>query len=94
MRKIIDEYMAQRFEDEFERYIVGAYTYQIFMKPGESEYALLLNFDEQLRAYEPLMSHQCLGNDDFPVPVSIMMGETDWMHEVDQGASQKLVELN
>lgn len=34
MKKIIVEYLDARIKDEYERKIVGAYTYQIFMREG------------------------------------------------------------
>lgn len=75
MKKIIAEYLEPRIEGDYEKHIIGAYTYQIFMKPGESEYALLINFDEQLRPFLPLGSTNKLASEDFPVPISIVMGD-------------------
>ena len=46
MKDIIRSYLSKRIDDEFQQAIVGAYTYQIFMKEnGTSEFALLINFD-------------------------------------------------
>ena len=55
MKEIIKQYLSTRIKDEWEQTIVGAYTYQIFMKEnGTSEYALLINFTKALQCYLPL----------------------------------------
>lgn len=95
MKEIITKYMEKRIEDEWERAIVGAYTYQIFMKEnGTSEYAMLINFSKALQCYLPLGTSQKLASPDFPVPISIVMGDDDWMREVDLGASELIVMYN
>jgi hypothetical protein len=92
MKDIITNYMKTRIEDEWEQTIVGAYTYQIFMKEnGTSEYALLVNFTKALQCYLPLGTADKLANPEFPIPVSIVLGDDDWMREVDLGASELIV---
>lgn len=49
MKEIIKNYLAKRIKDEYDQVIVGAYTYQIFMKEnGTSEFALLINFNQSV----------------------------------------------
>ena len=65
------------------------------MKKGAtSEYALLINFDSDMNAYLPLGSPNKMGNADYPVPFSIVHGDTDWVKDIDSGASEKIVAIN
>lgn len=93
--KIIDAYVNRRLKDDYARHVVKAYTYQIFMKDGATtEYALLINFDSDMNAYLPLGSPNKMGGVDFPVPVSIVYGDEDWVGTIDDGASREIVRIN
>lgn len=61
------------------------------MKQTETDIALLINFDYEMRSYYPLGSTNVLMDPDFPIPISIMFGEYDWMQGVDQGFSKKII---
>ena len=61
---------------------------------GTSEYALLINFTKALQCYLPLATPQKLADPDFPIPISIVLGDDDWMREVDLGASELVVMNN
>mmetsp|Transcript_5064 Transcript_5064/g.8635 ORF Transcript_5064/g.8635 Transcript_5064/m.8635 type:complete len:138 (+) Transcript_5064:683-1096(+) len=94
MKKIIREYLEERISEEYERQIVGAFTYQIFMRDGNAEMALILAFDSQLQAFLPLGVSSKMADPDFPVPFSIIIGDRDWVNECDDGASQMCVGIN
>lgn len=75
VKSIIRPYFADKIGDEYDQTIVGAYTYQIFMKShGTTEFALLVNFNDQLQAYLPLGTEKKLASEEFSVPVSIVIG--------------------
>ena len=93
--KIINAYVNRRLHDDYARHVVAAYTYQIFMKPGATtEFALLINFDSDMNAYLPLAAPCKLASEDFPIPFSIVHGDIDWVKDIDQGASELLVNIN
>jgi hypothetical protein len=54
--------------------------------------AMLINFNALLQAYLPLTAPTSLGNPDLDVPVSVLIGDDDWVLKCDDGASIKLVE--
>ena len=63
------------------------------MKPhGTTEFALLINFDSDMNAYIPLGSPHLLGDEDFPIPVSIIHGDNDWVGDIDNGASAEVIQ--
>jgi hypothetical protein len=53
------------------------------MKEIETDVAGMIMFDSNLRPFIPLGSTNSLKNPDFPIPISIMFGEFDWMQGVD-----------
>ena len=62
------------------------------MRPGTTEYSLQVMFDPALQAYHPLGTDQKLASPNFPVPISFIYGEEDWMLQVDDDAAQICVE--
>ena len=94
MKNIIKEYLEERIDEEYERDIVGAYTYQIFMREGTQEMALLINFDSMLQTFLPLGVPEKLANPDFPIPISVILGDQDWVMQCDDGASEYIVANN
>jgi hypothetical protein len=64
------------------------------MREGTQEMALLINFDSGIHAYLPLGVASKLANPNFPVPISIVLGETDWVKICDDGASEEIVNNN
>ena len=95
MMKILDEYMEYHIpHDEDLRALLKAYTYQIQMPENKSEYCLQVSFDEALRCYLPLGVQSKLGSNKFPVPVSIVLGDCDWVQGHDLGASRKIIKAN
>ena len=82
---ILAEYFSDKISDDYEKFIVQAYTYQLFMTEIFADIVLLKNFDHLLRPLLPLGSSSVLGNPNFEVPISIIFGEYDWMKDVDNG---------
>jgi len=62
--------------------------YQICLRQGTTEYALMVNFEHGLQAKVPLSNQDKLGRPDFPVPFSFVYGDADWVPSVDEGASE------
>jgi len=79
---------------DYERHHIEAFTYQLIMKKGWSDYAMLVLFDQFLRSRLPLATPTKLLDPNFPVPISIVMGSDDWMLKVDKGASQEIINSN
>ena len=86
--------MLEKFPDEYERHMVTAFSYQLIMRKGWSDYAMLINFDCKLRALLPLATSSKFGSEDFQVPISILMGDRDWMLKADKGASEDVIAQN
>jgi len=60
--------------------------YQIFMRPGTTEYAMMILFDLGLYSKLPLGTPDKMANDQFPIPFSFIYGERDWVRTVDVDA--------
>lgn len=74
--------------------LVIDFWYQIFKRFDPTEYALLVNFDQNMQAKLPLGSPKKLGRKNFPIPISIIFGDDDWALIYDQGASEALISKN
>lgn len=59
-----------------------------------SDFCILVGFDDCMRCYKPLGLKSKLGSEKFPVPVSIILGDYDWVQKHDKGASKKIVLAN
>ena len=53
------------------------------MREGTSEFAFLNLFTNGLQAHLPLGTEDKLGSEEFPVPFSYILGESDWMRLCD-----------
>lgn len=51
----------------------------------------MILFNSNLVAKIPLSQEDRLANPDFPLPISVIFGEQDWVKDVDQNASLNLV---
>lgn len=67
---------------------------QIFMREGTTEYAPMINFTVTLQAYLPLGTPNKVGSPDFPLPLSFIYGEDDWVHHLEEDVSWKIMETN
>lgn len=77
---------------EYDRDIVGAFTFQIFMKKSFQEMVLLTLFDNQIQSFIPLNKFLTAPATEISFPVTIIMGDDDWVLKCDDGASQIVIE--
>ena len=95
MKELLDDYFKEKIPDEYDRRMVHAYTYQMFMKKeATTEYALTVNFDPSFHAYLPLGTSKKLASPDFPIPLVFIYGDKDWVKDLDQGSGAKCVKAN
>lgn len=59
------------------------YLYHLMMRKTTSEYALFILFNTDIMAKLPLGDFTRLGNPEFEVPISFIMGEFDWVRYLD-----------
>ena len=63
------------------------------MKEGTSEYSLMMLFDDSLHPYLPLMTPSKLANPALTLPISIIVGDDDWVKKKIEGAGIECVEM-
>ena len=79
--KFIDKYVRRRkIEDDGQREVMGSYLFQILMREGKTERAIMVNFDLSLQSYTPLGDILC----NVPFDFSFVYGSDDWVRRVDQ----------
>jgi hypothetical protein len=59
------------------------YLFQIFMRPGSTEFAIFIQFDLGMHAHQPLAAPYKLNNPNLPFPISFVFGQRDWMDNRD-----------
>ena len=64
------------------------------MRPGTTETAIMVLFSPAFSAHIPLGDEKRLGSSSFPVPVSILYGDTDWMKNVEDDSASLVIEQN
>lgn len=66
------------------------------MNYGQSEHALMVNFDIGLQSTLPLADTNRLGSEDFPIPISFFYGSRDWVraNEDDGEPAMMIVDVN
>ena len=79
------------YEQPASEYMVD-YMMQIWRGLVTFEYSLFDITASGLRCKLGLASEDRLKGADFPVPFSILYGESDWMKQMDNGHSQRLIE--
>ena len=62
------------------------------MRPGTTEYAIMVIFDVGLVCKLPLEDPSKLGNPNLPFPVSFIYGDSDWTPEFELEAPQRVVD--
>jgi pimeloyl-ACP methyl ester carboxylesterase len=67
--------------------------YQIFMRPGTTEYALLICFDQGFYSRVTPLGHPEKLNA-LSIPVSFFYGEDDWVRRVDKEGGKAVVEAS
>jgi len=70
-------------KDEKEKEILSNLSYHLLMREGTTENALFILFSKSLIAKIPLGLPCNLMNPNFPVPISIILGDYDWVQFVD-----------
>jgi pimeloyl-ACP methyl ester carboxylesterase len=89
--KMITNYVERRQKVDNQEQAEGVrdYMYQIFMRPGTTEYALMMCFE--LGLYPKLS----LGHPDrlpsLPIPITFVYGDQDWVRSVDNDAGRQIV---
>ena len=74
--------------------IVRDYMYQILLRPGTTEYAILVSFGVGLVCHLPLESVEKLADPNFPIPVSFIYGDNDWVTNIEGEAPLRVAEAN
>jgi pimeloyl-ACP methyl ester carboxylesterase len=60
------------------------------MRPGTTEYALKMLFNMGMIAKLPLGTGDKLKSKNFPVAISFIFGDNDWVQKIDNGFSKKI----
>ena len=68
--------------------------YHLLMRKSTSDYALMITFNQALVAALPLGTPEKLANPDFPIPVSFIMGDVDWVRFADEDYGKVCIEAN
>lgn len=94
--KFIGRYVErrQKVESETMGNAVRDYMYQIFMRPGTTEFALMVCFDLGLYSKLSLGHPDKLCSKEFPIPVSFIYGAQDWVRTLDQDYAKIVVSSN
>jgi cardiolipin-specific phospholipase len=94
--KGMDSYAGRRTGgvDNKAKEAIRDYLYQIIMRPGCTEYALMVNFEPGLVCKIPLEHPEKLANPTLPFPVSFIYGDNDWVGDMEGEAPQRVVEAN
>jgi cardiolipin-specific phospholipase len=83
----------QKVDNEDQASAIRDYMYQVFMRPGTTESALMMCFE--LGFYSKVTP---LGHPDkllaMPIPVSFIYGENDWVKRVDKNAGKIVIEAS
>ena len=79
IEEFLDEYRNRPDYSEEEINALHDYFFQLFMRQGTSEYAIMMLFTDELIAHSPLFTPSKLAQPGFPVPVSLVVGEHDWV---------------
>ena len=68
------------------------YMYHLLMRKSTSDYSLMILFNQGLVAALPLGTPDKLSDPNFPIPVSFVMGDNDWVRFADEDYGQICVE--
>ena len=75
---------AQNTETREMHDTIRDYMYQIIMRPGTTEYAIMVQFKPGLVCELPLGSKNRLGSPTCPIPVSFIYGDRDWVLNIEE----------
>ena len=81
IEEFLSEYRERQdfSEDQFKA--LHSYYNQLFKREGTSEYALMTLFSDEMIPKLPLFTLDKLAQPEFPVPISIVIGERDWVRK-------------
>ena len=94
IEEFLDEYRNRSDYTEEEIHALHNYFFQLFMREGTSEYAIMMLFTDELIAHSPLFTPSKLAQPGFPVPVSIVVGEHDWVTRQLKDTGENLIMLS
>jgi hypothetical protein len=64
------------------------------MREGTSEYSIMMLFTDELIGHLPLFTPEKLAQPEFPVPISVVVGEHDWVVKQLKDAGENMVYLS
>jgi len=64
------------------------------MREGTTEYAPMVNFNITLCAHLPLGIKSKLGNELFPLPISFIYGDNDWVQMLEEDIADIVISKN
>lgn len=64
------------------------------MKPSSSDPSILISFSPGFVCQDPLDSPEKLSSGKFPVPVSFIYGELDWVRVVEEDGPSNVIKAN
>ena len=82
---------AQKTDDLSQHDTIKDYMYQIFMRRGTTEYALMLFFEPFMVCSIPLGATDRLGSPNAPIAVSFVYGDKDWVVSLEEDGPKDLV---
>ena len=90
--KAMGRYADRRNVGEDAKDTIRDYLYQIIMRPGTTEYALMVNFEIGLVCKLPLEDPSRLANQNLPFSVSFIYGDNDWVAGMEGESPQRAVD--
>ena len=73
---------------------VADYMYQIFSRDGTTEYAPMMNFSLSLNAYVSLGVPGKVADKEYPLPISFIYGDHDWVQGIEGNIADKILSFN
>ena len=64
---------------------------QISMRQGTTEYAPMINFTLTLQAHIALGEPEKLKNADFPLPITFIYGDNDWVQTLEEDIADQIL---
>ena len=94
LRVIKKGIIRDQIEKEEHKEQMMEYLYQIFCRRGTTEHALTINFNFVLDCHTPLGTKEHFCSPTFPLDVSFIYGDADWVRHVDEDYAKNCVEAN
>lgn len=68
--------------------------YQMIMRKSTTDCSIMITFSLGLICQDPLNTKDKLSSGSFPIPVSFIYGEADWVRLVEKEGPQEVVDAN